>query len=124
MTVKTIDTANARFWTEDKIAKASTMWNDGVVSYKIAEAFGVSRGSLSGIAVYYRDLFPSRVKPKIGQRIEVAPIPVIESRASEPTRRTYIAGKWVDHVKRKTTTGAVVTMPRVSFIDGLRETAD
>ena len=111
--------ARAKFWTEDKIAKASKLWNEGMVAEKIAEQFGVSRGSLSGIAACYRDRFPARIKPEAYIPVRMEPKrPVLEIVKPAPPRRTYIAGKWVEHVKRTTISGAVVTMPRVSFIDG------
>jgi len=114
-------------WTEERLDEASRLWGQGLTAARIAEQLGVTLGSFLGTSSLQRDRFPMRMKAK--SEIEVIPAPSIEMPAPvvapEPVvRRTYIAGKWVEHVKRTTISGAVVTLPRVSFIDGGREFAD
>jgi len=116
--------ANRVVWTEEKLNEAARLWDAGVPSSKIAEAIGVTKGSMSGTASMRRDIFPARQwakEPVVEKAAKTVPEPVIDE---PPPRCTFIAGKWVEHVKRTTSTGAVVTMPRVSFIDGEREGAD
>lgn len=113
-----------RVWTEEKLNEAAKLWDEGHTASRIAAQLGVTIGSFLGTSSLQRERFPIRMKPK--PAIQITPAPIVEAPAPvEPVqvaiRRTYIAGQWVEHVKRTTTTGAVVTMPKVSFIDGMRE---
>lgn len=112
-----------RVWTEDKLNEAARLWDDGLTAAKIAETLGVTLGSFLGTSSQRRDQFPMRVKPaeKAVEAVPVIAAPKLALVVPEPPRRTYIAGQWVEHVKRTTSSGAVVTLPRVSFIDGVRE---
>lgn len=107
-------------WTPDRIAEAARLWNGGMPARTIAARMGVSWGALSSITCNYRYLFPARIKPKY-----TLPTDYLQDNAAPPlnlpSRRTYIDGRWIEHVKRTTQSGAVVTLPRVSFIDGVRE---
>ena len=114
-----------RVWTEEKLNEAARLWSQGLTATRIAELLGVTEGSFRGTSSLQRDRFPTRVKSKPEAQAEAiveAPLPIEKPKPA--VRRTYIAGKWVEHVKRKTITGAVVTVARVEFIDGAREMAD
>lgn len=117
-----------RVWTEDKLNEAARLWDEGLTATRIAQTLGVTLGSFLGTSSLKRELFPVRMKPKGEAEVEAekAPDPIIitEVPIEEPrpaVRRTYIDGRWIEHVKRTTQSGAVVTLPRVSFIDGVRE---
>lgn len=117
-----------RVWTEDKLNEAAQLWDAGLTAAKIAETLGVTLGSFLGTSSLKRELFPVRMKPKGEAEVEAEEVPepvmVAEAATEEPkpaVRHTYIDGRWIEHVKRTTQSGAVVTMPRVSFIDGVRE---
>lgn len=117
---KEIDMSRARFWTEDKIVKASRLWNSGVVSEKIAAEFGVSRGSLSGIAAHYREHFPLRTKPKytLPVSLKVEPAPILSVVPKPKRLKSFVGDRWVDRVPYTTISGAVVSLPRVSILNG------
>lgn len=109
-------------WTPERIEEAARLWSTGMPGKTIALRMGVSWGSLSSITCNHRHLFPLRMKAKFSLPSDFRhgnDVP----RAAIPPRRTFIDGQWVEHVKRTTSTGAVVTMPRVSFIDGAKEEA-
>ena len=107
-------------WTPERIEEASKLWNGGMPARTIAARMGVSWSSLSSITCNYRHLFPARTKAKFTLPTDYHQDNVIQI-AAPPPRRPCVAGVWVEHVKRTTISGAVVTMPRVSFIDGARE---
>ncbi len=113
-------------WTEEKLEEASRLWGEGISASKIAAQLGVTLGSFLGTTSFKRERFPIRFKPaeKPQPAPRKAPKPVLALVPKEPPRRTFIAGQWIEHVKRTTQSGAVVTMPRVSFIDGIREGGD
>lgn len=87
---------------------AAKLWAEGHSVSQIADKTGVPRGTMSGRVFRYRDIFPARTVTPAGKPAEAA-------------GRTFFDGRYIEHVKRVTSTGAVVTMPRVSFIDGMRE---
>lgn len=109
--------------TEKRITEAAKLWSDGLSTMQISTRLGIPKGTICSLAIRHRDLFPvrmvmNRMLPKEPKNAHTKP------GANPPSSATYIAGKWVEHVKRTTRSGAVVTMPRVSFIDGVREGAD
>lgn len=100
---------------QETIAAAAKMWAEGAVVSQISESLGIPRNTICSLASRLRDAFPQRttsprVKAKIAQMVP-----------AKPSRRTYIAGKWVEHATRVLPDGSSVTLPRVSFIDGARE---
>lgn len=109
-------TANAPV-SDEWLERASKLWASGMTTSQIAAVTGIPRGTVCTRVFRHRDYFPMR-----GNSTPTLPKP--PRGAVEPARRTYIAGKWVEHVTRTTSTGAEVTMPRVSFIDGVREGVD
>jgi GcrA cell cycle regulator len=58
------------FWTEDRIARAAKIWNDGGSGGEVARQLGCSRNAAIGIAYRNPDLF--NTKPK---RIKLARLP-------------------------------------------------
>jgi len=92
------------FWTEDKIARAAKLWQDGVPAQEIAEAFGSRKNTVINMASRNRDRFPSRQPRREPQ----------EALLVEPPQPIHHP----DRVKRVTISGAEVTLPRVPFIDG------
>lgn len=113
-----------RVWTEDRIAEACRLWNEGLSAAKIAAQLGVTLGSFLGTTSHQREKFPVRMKAKpqiqVRETEAVEVVAPVETLAPAP-RRTNIAGQWIEHVKKTTRNGAVITMPRVSFIDGARD---
>ncbi|MFC3072371.1 hypothetical protein [Shinella pollutisoli] len=92
------------------LKKASALWMEGKTAHAIAVATGISSG-----AAYHRikkqhpELFPA-------QRCAAL---VVEKQAESPEPRSYIGnGRWVDRVPYTTLAGSVVTLPRVSMING------
>ena len=108
-------------WTPDRMERAVTLWSDGVPEIEIAKKLGATRGAFASVVCYKRHLFPLRGKPKFTLPQLDAPKAEPEADSRDATRRTNIAGKWVYHVKRKTISGAIVTLPRISCIDGARD---
>src|SRR6478752_1363123 len=110
----------ADVWTEEKLEEASRLWDKGVPAATIAAQLGVTLGSFLGTTSFKRERFPIRFKPaeKPQPAPRRVPKPVLTLVPKEPPRRTFFEGCYIEHVKRTTSTGAVVTMPRVSFIDG------
>ncbi|TCV66299.1 GcrA cell cycle regulator [Neorhizobium sp. S3-V5DH] len=95
-------------WTEDRLAEASAMWKGGTLTADMAEHFGTTEDSISNLAGSRRDLFPHR---KNYFRRAAAPV-----RSEKP--RTEVLPSYPDRVMRRTAAGALVTLPRVVFIDG------
>lgn len=91
-------------WTEEKIARAAKLWEEGQTSKAIGDVFGVKDHAIINLARRYRDRFPMR---QSAPRPLPAPIPEPAVRILHP-----------DRVRRVTISGAEVTMPRVPFIDG------
>lgn len=91
------------FWTEDKIARAAKLWQDGVPAQEIADVFGSKKNTVINMASRHRDRFPTR-QPK-------RPAPETVAEPVEPIRHP-------DRVTRITLSGAEVTLPRVPLIDG------
>jgi len=90
---------------------AAKLWAAGYSVSQIADKTGIPRGTMSGRVFRYRDVFPARTLAPAQKR-------------AEPVGRTFFDGRYIEHVKRTTVSGAVVTMPRVSLIDGVREGAN
>jgi hypothetical protein len=111
-------------WTPERIDEAARLWRDGMPGKTIALRMGVSWGSLSSITCNYRHLFPARMKTKFSLPSGLREAPAAELLEPFAPRRTFFEGRYIEHVKRKTRTGAVVTMPKVSFIDEAREAAE
>lgn len=104
-------------WTEDRLNEAAKLWNEGLTTLEISLKMGIPKGTITSNALSHRDLFPKRWElntpiPK--------PEPVV---APERMRRTLFEGRWIEHVTREVN-GVEITMPRVSFIDGIREGGD
>lgn len=89
------------------LRKASALWMEGRTAYAIAVVTGVSSGAAyHRIHKQYPEHFPARRSH--------APVVVASAKP-----KSYIGnGRWVDHVRRETRHGAIITMPRVSMIDG------
>lgn len=89
--------------TGTEMITASEMWISGVVGWKIAAHFGISEGSFWTVTKNNRDRFPKRDRwfsERAGARL-FAP----DTSASDRT-------KWTTH------SGAVVTLPRIRFLEG------
>lgn len=102
----------------DRIEQAARLWDQGLSTAQISAELGIPKGTICSTALRNREMFPKRQEYNR---------PAPKSAPDQPiaaTRRTYLAGQWVEHVKRTTQSGAIVTMPRVSFIDGAREGVD
>lgn len=95
------------FWTEDKIARAEKLWNDGISARAIAEMFGSKKNTVINMARRHRHRFPSRQDAR-------QPLPEAGGETRAPIRHP-------DRVTRVTISGAHVTMPRVPCIDGYAE---
>jgi GcrA cell cycle regulator len=97
------------------------MWKAGKAATRIAVAFDVSEESIRNLTRRNRSMFPHRQEhtrthtPRESVKHE-RPVEVAEESA-----QTVFS----DRVTRRTISGAKVTMPRVSFIDGpYREAAE
>lgn len=101
--------------TRERIAEVAKLWSEGLSTLQIAAQLGIPKGTICSTAIRHRDLFPARMA--MYRRIVKPPVP----QPGKAVKKTYIAGQWVEHVKRTTQSGAVVTMPRVSFIDGVAD---
>lgn len=97
----------------DRIEQAAQLWDKGLTVSQISAELGIPKGTVCSTALRHRDRFPKRQEMN-----RPIPKPVLKLVPKETPRRTFIAGQWVEHVKRTTQSGAVVTMPKVSFIDG------
>lgn len=97
----------------DRIEQAAQLWDKGLTVSQISAELGIPKGTVCSTALRHRDRFPKRQEMN-----RPIPKPVLKLVPKEPPRRTYFEGRWIEHVKRTTQSGAVVTMPRVSFIDG------
>ena len=108
----------------ERIEQAAALWSDGLSTSQISKKMGIPKATICTMAFRHRDLFPKRQEynrpiPKVS-----AIRPVLTLVPKAPDGRTFFEGRWIEHVKRTTQSGAVVTMPRVSFIDGIREGGD
>ncbi|WEA60939.1 GcrA cell cycle regulator [Rhizobium sp. BJ04] len=94
------------FWTEDKIVRAQTLWQEGLSAREIANLFGSKKNTVINMARRNRDRFPARqdFRPPLAET-RPAPAPI----------------RHPDRVTRVTLSGAHVTMPRVPSIDGYPE---
>lgn len=89
-------------WTDERIAEASRLWRAGADSREIAKRLGVSTHSVNKLSQRKRSLFPYRYE------VLAALSPVVSQPANDHP----------DRVVRRTLAGALVTMPRVTMIDG------
>jgi GcrA cell cycle regulator len=90
------------FWTEERIAKAQQLWNEGLTAKAIAEIFGSKKNTVISLAYRHRSRFPIKQTPRRTSQIYVPVAPTLHP----------------DRVTRVTFSGAEVTMPRVPTIDG------
>ena len=92
-------------WTDEKRARAASMWREGLTTYQIAAELGVLKSSTCGMMARYRHMFPMRNPPRPKARVtEVAVQKDVGYRS--------------DHVVRVTLSGSRVTLPRIPTIDG------
>lgn len=98
-------------WSDRQISQAATMWNEGASVASIGSTFGFSKGSASNLIGSRRDLFPMRTKPETVHRVRS------EAPKQKPAPKPANFSP-TDRVTRVTITGAKVTMPRVTYIDG------
>jgi hypothetical protein len=105
-------------WTDEMEAAASKMWASGSSAREIAGAVGVTRSSLLGYTVRHRHRFPHRTREEPAAPVsEVVVAPVI----AEPVPKrsaSWIGGRHVPRVPYTTITGAVVSLPHVSILNG------
>lgn len=101
-------------WTEEKLRECVRLIRAGMIQHDVAEKIGMTRGAVAYLVTKSPELFTD-APPKSADVI-------LHPKAK--LRRTWFEGRWIEHVKRTTQSGAVVTLPRVSFIDGVREGAD
>ncbi|ARO24768.1 GcrA family cell cycle regulator protein [Rhizobium sp. TAL182] len=92
------------FWTEERIAKAEKLWNEGLSARAIAEIVGSKKNTVINMAFRHRERFPAR---------QASRHPMGYADAA-PHKRAFHP----DRVTRVTFSGASVTMPRVPTIDG------
>jgi len=95
--------SNTVTWTGARLDLAVMLWRLGVSTSNIADALGVTYPAIQSLTCYRRDLFPDR------------------GRAFKPVEATpeVLAPKVAsDRVTRTTISGAKITLPRVTFIDG------
>lgn len=91
----------------DWLERAAKMWKQGMTAHAISVATGVSSG-----AAYHRI---HRTHPELFPKIRaIVPAAV---KPAEP--RSYIGNdRWVDRVPYTTFAGAVISLPRVSILNG------
>jgi len=75
-------------WTDDVVAEAVEMFNDGRTLKEIAEFFSISRSAVSGFMSRNRDIFPKRVTS------------TVERPAREPKRSQSPKMTWTDEKVR------------------------
>ena len=92
-----------------RIRRAKQMWADGASARDIAKSIGSTKAIVLKHARAHRDDFPSRREWSGGR-----PKAKEEAAAEVSPRPDFDLGR----VKRVTLSGAVVTLPRVTFIDG------
>lgn len=95
-------------WTEEKAQECVRLVMAGAFQEEVAEKLGISRSAVAYLIQKRPDLF---------QKAEPKPAEIIVHPRSKD-RKTWFVDRFIHHVKRTTQSGAVVTMPRVSFIDG------
>jgi len=102
--------SNTVTWTGERLDRAVRLWRLGISTAEIAEMFGVSYGTIQSLACYRRDLFPDR--GRAFKPVEIDP-------------QVFAPKTTADRVTRTTLSGANITLPRVTFIDGpYREAAE
>lgn len=94
-------------WENAKINKAVKLWAEGISVHFMAQSLGVSKDAVIGLCYRRRDLFPARRAVEPVKKNSPTPEPIVVERILPP-----------DRVKRVTISGASVTMPRITFIDG------
>ena len=106
-------------WTEENKQAAAQLWAKGLAIYRIAVAFDTSEDAIGCLAKRNRSMFPKRPPaPKRNYyRREGANDPIIR-RFEPPKPQQPKVRAYADRVTRHTISGAKVTMPRVTFIDG------
>lgn len=97
-------------WTGERLAEASAMWNRGAPTAELAARFDSSEDAINSLASYRRDLFPRRKTHFRRSAATIRPVALKE----EPK----VAPVYPDRVTRETVSGALITLPRVVFIDG------
>lgn len=91
-------------WTDEMIEKAVEMRANGAGCLSIGKTLGISKTTVADYIARYWPVF----HPKA---------PAGDERAA--TRRHYIGNeRWVERVAHTTVSGAVVSLPRVSILNG------
>jgi hypothetical protein len=92
--------------------QVAELWAAGKTCGEISAITGDNRNTISSRMWRRRDLFPIRYDER-GRK------PKPEVRVIDGNRRHYIGnGRWVDRVPYTTISGAVVSLPRVSILNG------
>jgi hypothetical protein len=100
-----------------RIEEAAQLWSEGLSVIQISARLGIPLGTVCSTASRHRDLFPARMSM---HRMIAKASPAATESPVEP-RRTFFDGRYIEHVNRELPNGAVVTMPKVSFIDEVRD---
>lgn len=94
-------------WTKEKVAECVRLRKAGKTITATALAIGMPRASVDSLIRKRPDWFEAE-KPK----------EVFLEAPKHPRRRSFIADRWVERIPYTTISGAVVSLPRVSIING------
>lgn len=96
-------------WTKERVADCIRFRKEGKSITATALAIGMTRSSVDSLIRKRPEWFEPDARP------EAAAAPVVSENLR---RRSFIAGRWVDRVPFTTISGAVVSLPRVSILNG------
>lgn len=92
-------------WDKEKIDECLRLRKAGKTMKAISSIIGITENSVAHVIRKHKALFDAPAAP-----VEIEPM--------RQSRRSFIAGKWVERVPFVTISGAVVSLPRVSIING------
>ena len=108
-------------WTEEEIADAAKLWAKGLSLIRMSIALDRTERAIDQMVRRNRPLFPRRPAGKPKKRAR----PPEDRRTYEEPPPRALPTLTADRVRRKTISGANITLPRVTFIDGpYREAAE
>ena len=101
-------------WTDEEIAEAARLWAKGLSLIRMSIALDRTERAIDQMVRRNRPRFPPRPAGKPKRRVQ----PVEDRRTYvEPPPRA-LPTLTADRVRRTTISGAKITLPRVTFIDG------
>lgn len=103
-------------WSQERIERASRLWAGRMPADDIARIMGVSPSAFSWVTTRYRNMFPLRQKPKYTLPSDLK-ASAVQPRPGD-RQWSRIGDRRVERVPYTTFAGAVVSLPRVSILNG------